>query len=136
MTELFSVDHIASFSAESPSSASSAASADGPATLITADEVVRRFNMLERLQRIVKTRVSLKIGRNYLMVVDPMTHLTMEQFELQLIYRPAVITTGSRFYNNVAMVTVVGNSKQKTPSEVHLFQCIDYPVSKLSYVIT
>lgn len=128
----FSVDHVASFSAESPLTASGAGagSGDGPVTLISVEEVIRRFQTLEQLQRVVRTRVSVTISGKYLLVVDPLTRATMEQFELALIYRPAVIATGSLFYNNLAMVTVVGNSKQKTPSEVHLFQCIDLPVSK------
>ena len=134
--KVFHVDHIASFNASSasrPSSESSdaAGSPATPITLLLPNEAMRRLRQLALHRGLWTTHVTLVVGGHQLVVIDPLTCSTMEQFPMSLIYRPvAVRGTPGDLYDNVAMVTVLGDAKQKTVPEVHVFQCIDQQVSE------
>ena len=58
----------------------------------------------------------------------------MECFPLSLIKDPAAVTNQDRrdIYNNILLFTVLEDPKKRSDqSEMHLFQCLSRPVSRL-----
>ena len=55
----------------------------------------------------------------------------MERFPLSLINDPTAVTNEDRrdIYNNILLFTVMGDNYQRSPSEMHIFQCKSSPVS-------
>jgi hypothetical protein len=99
-------------------------------TLIAPEEAVRRMRQLAQHQGLWTSHVTLILGSRHLVVIDPLTSSVMEKFPLSLIYRPAAISCSpDDIYDNVAVITVLGDAKQQTVPEVHMFQCIDQPVN-------
>jgi len=128
----FHVDHIASFnaSASSPPDGATSNTAVGPVTLLSPDEAMRRLRQLAQRQGLWTTHVTLAVGNQHLVVIDPMTGSVMEKFSMSLIYRPTVISGApGDLYDNVALITVLGDPTLRTAPEIHVFQCIDQPVS-------
>ena len=56
----------------------------------------------------------------------------MERFPLSLINDPTAVTNEDRrdIYNNILLFTVMGDNYQRSPSEMHIFQCKSSPVSR------
>ena len=64
----------------------------------------------------------------------------MERFPLSLISDPTAIVNEDRrdVYNNILLFTIMGDNYQRTPSEMHIFQCKSISVSlvtKTSYFL-
>ena len=94
------------------------------------DEAMRRLRHLSQRQGLWTTRATLTVSKRHLSVIDPVTSLVMEKFSMPLIYMPTVVSgTPGDPYENVAVITVLGDTKQQTESEIHMFHCIEQTVS-------
>jgi len=92
---------------------------------------MRRLQQLTMRRSIWTTRVSVVITGSELMVLDAETNSVMERFPLSLIYRPTAVMLDAAgdTYNNVVVVTVLGDQQQQLPAEIHIFQCLKHRAS-------
>lgn len=91
---------------------------------------MRRLRLLAQRQGLWTTHVTITVNSQHLVVIDPLSGSVMEKFAMPLIYRPTVVNESSNdIYNNVAVITVIGDASQQTVPEVHVFQGVDQTVS-------
>ena len=106
--------------------------------LMPPDEAMRRLRQLTMRRSVSRTRVTLVVTGNELMVLDGDTNAVVERFPLSLVCRPTAVSSESPgdVYDNVVVLVVLGDTQQQLPPEVHIFQCLKNPVNITTTTIT
>ena len=75
-------------------------------------------------------QVTLRIEPHQVVIVDAMNGVDTEHFHLGSIHQPASVTSNRvAGYDNIVLFTVLQDNVKVQPPELHIFQCLDRPVS-------
>ncbi|KAI0228914.1 Epidermal growth factor receptor kinase substrate 8 [Lamellibrachia satsuma] len=106
------LDHLATFTV-------------GKQDLLYPEDGMRKLRQMEMTTGVWTMQVTMQVESRDLVITDRQTEEEMERFPLSLISDPTAIVNEDRrdVYNNILLFTIMGDNYQRTPSEMHIFQC-------------